>query len=141
MIPRKLRWDEWEAVIRTNGITIDRPRGSVHPRYPDIIYPLDYGYVRNTLSTDAEELDIFRGGASNGLVAAIFTTDYRRGDRECKLIFDASPIEIYLVNGFINFDRTLMEGTLVMRYPMQSLWRGQESATIGSNEDPLHESR
>jgi hypothetical protein len=32
-----------------------------------------------------------------------------------------TPEEIYLVNGFINFDRTLLEGTLTLRRPMHGL--------------------
>ena len=122
LLRARFRWAEWEAVIRSNGIDIDRATGSVHPRFPEITYPIDYGFVRDTRGTDGDELDVFVGTAKSGLVAAIFTSDFRRGDRECKLLYDCSPLEIYLVNGFINFDRRLMEGTLVMRKPMHELW-------------------
>jgi len=33
-----------------NPILLDRPKGTVHPRYPDLIYPLDYGYLENTFA-------------------------------------------------------------------------------------------
>lgn len=115
-------WDAWEALIEEQGYTIDRPYRSAHPRFPEIIYPLDYGFINGTLGTDGEEVDLFVGSASNGLVAALLTTDYGRGDREFKLLYNCTPAEIYLANGFINFDRTLMEGTLVMRHPMHILW-------------------
>lgn len=119
---REIRWEAWEAVIRTKGITIDRPHGSRHPDHPSIIYPIDYGYVNETTATDGRELDLFRGSASTGLAGTIITIDHRKGDREFKLIYDCSPEEIYLVNGFINFDRELMEGVLVLRRPMTELW-------------------
>ena len=115
-------WAGWEALIARNGYTLDRPYGSAHPRFPDILYPIDYGYVNDTLGGDGEEVDLFVGSARNGLVALILTRDYRRGDRECKLIYDCTPEEVYLVNGFINYDRSLMEGRLVMRRPMRELW-------------------
>ena len=97
---------------------IDRPEGSRHPRYPEIIYPIDYGFVRGTTSSDLEEVDVFVGTAGNGLVGAIVTADYRRGDEEVKLIYNCSRREIYLVNGFINFAPELMEGRLVLRRGM-----------------------
>ncbi len=121
-IADRFDWDGWEALIARNGYTLDRPYGSAHPRFPDIRYPIDYGYLPDTLGSDGEEVDLFVGSARNGLVALILTHDYRRGDRECKLIYDCTPEEIYLVNGFINYDCSLMEGRLVMRRPMRELW-------------------
>ena len=109
-------------VIQLTGITIDRPQLSVHPSYPDIIYPIDYGFINETMSVDQEEQDIFVGSAENGLIAAIFTTDRRKGDRECKLIYNCSPAEIYMVNGFVNFAPDLMSGQLLLRYNMKELW-------------------
>ncbi len=115
-------WLVWDRLINDLGITIDRPKDSVHPVHDSIRYPINYGYVNGTSGSDGDEVDIFVGAANNGLVAAIFTTDFRKNDRELKLIYDCFPVEIYLVNGFINFDRDLMEGILVLRRPMLELW-------------------
>ncbi len=39
---------------------IDRPLGSIHSsKYPKHIYPLNYGYIPNTLSGDSEEIDCY----------------------------------------------------------------------------------
>ena len=116
------RWAAWEKLIGQNGITIDRPYRSRHPRFPEIIYPLDYGYINGTRGTDGEEVDVFVGSGTGGLTALLLTTDHRRGDREFKLLWGCTPEEIYLAHGFINFDRTLMDGLLVLRHPMQELW-------------------
>ena len=40
-------------------VIIDRPLGSAHPKYPDHIYLVNYGYVPNTISGDGEELDCY----------------------------------------------------------------------------------
>lgn len=37
-------------------VVIDRPIGSKHPKY-DLIYPINYGYVPNTISGDNEEIE------------------------------------------------------------------------------------
>ena len=39
-------------------IKIDRPFGSKHPKH-GFIYPVNYGYVPNTVSGDGEELDAY----------------------------------------------------------------------------------
>jgi hypothetical protein len=36
--------DDWR-LIDERGIVIDRPCGAAHPRYPDMIYPCDYGHI------------------------------------------------------------------------------------------------
>lgn len=115
-------WDAWQEMILKNGITVDRPYGSRHPSFPEIVYPIDYGFVNNTTGTDGDEVDVFVGMTRNGLVGAILTHDKRKGDREVKLIYNCAPPEIYLVNGFINFDPNLMTGDLVLRQPMADLY-------------------
>ena len=39
-------------------IKIDRPLGSTHPKHK-FYYPVNYGYVENTISGDGEELDAY----------------------------------------------------------------------------------
>lgn len=41
------------------NVIIDRPLGSSHPNYPNLIYLTNYGYVPNTVSGDGEELDCY----------------------------------------------------------------------------------
>ena len=37
---------------------MDRPMGSKHPKW-NFIYPINYGYIPNTISGDGEELDAY----------------------------------------------------------------------------------
>lgn len=120
-------WRLWEETLSDRGITLDRPRGTAHPTLSEIIYPIDYGYVNGTVGQDGEEVDVFVGSADVGLVGAIVTVDHRKKDVELKLLMNCSPAEVYLVNGFINFDRARMEGTLVMRRPLKELWERSRS--------------
>lgn len=39
-------------------VVMDRPMGSKHPK-SNFIYPINYGYVPNTISGDGEELDAY----------------------------------------------------------------------------------
>ena len=47
-----------EYLNQTIKVIIDRPLGSKHPKY-DYIYPINYGYVPNTISGDGEEIDCY----------------------------------------------------------------------------------
>ena len=45
-------------------VTVDRPLGSAHPDYPEMIYPMNYGYIEGIMAPDGEEQDAYinRGG-------------------------------------------------------------------------------
>ena len=36
-------------------VKIDRPMGSYHPKYKDIYYPINYGYIEGIIALDGEE--------------------------------------------------------------------------------------
>ncbi|MCM1260773.1 MAG: hypothetical protein NC182_06545 [Prevotella sp.] len=70
-------------------VKVDRPLGSVHPKYSDLIYKLNYGYLPNTCASDGEEQDAYIVGADKpvqeytGIVKAIII---RKNDIENKLV-------------------------------------------------------
>lgn len=121
--PPTVDWEALEAQIQANGLTIDRPRHTAHPHFPEVVYPIDYGYVNGTVGEDGEPIDVFVGTAPTGLVAATRTIDRRKGDTELKLLYDCSPEEIYLVHGFLNYAPELMTARLVTRAPARELWK------------------
>ena len=43
----------------TVRVTVDRPLGSFHPEYPDMYYPVNYGYVKGIIAPDGEEQDVY----------------------------------------------------------------------------------
>lgn len=47
--------------------TVDRPLGSVHPQYPKIKYPLNYGYIDGLYAGDGEEQDVYIFGTDEPL--------------------------------------------------------------------------
>ena len=45
---------------KTITVKVDRPLGSSHSKkYPKHIYPINYGYIPNTISGDGKELDAY----------------------------------------------------------------------------------
>jgi inorganic pyrophosphatase len=61
----KLFWDYLEQIIKENGIVIDRPKGTKHPNYNNMVYEVDYGYIKNTKSMDNGGIDVFVDSENN----------------------------------------------------------------------------
>lgn len=40
-------------------VTVDRPLGSFHPQYPDLYYPVNYGFIPGVPGGDGEEQDAY----------------------------------------------------------------------------------
>jgi inorganic pyrophosphatase len=45
-------WLALNKLVSESKIIIDRPKDSRHPKYPKLIYLVDYGYLENTSSMD-----------------------------------------------------------------------------------------
>ncbi len=73
---------QWVTVV------MDRPLGSKHPEY-ELIYPINYGYLENTVGGDGEEVDAYVIGVFEpldtfeGYVVAVIS---REDDVEIKLV-------------------------------------------------------
>ena len=50
---------ETSIIGKTVTVTVDRPLGSVHPKHPDIVYSVKYGYVEGEMAGDGEEQDVY----------------------------------------------------------------------------------
>lgn len=85
----------------TNPIVVDRPKGSVHPRYPQAIHPLDYGYLENTTSGDGRGIDIWLGSKqSKTLTGILCTFDTLKRDAEIKLLIGCTQEDVELIQNF-----------------------------------------
>jgi F420 biosynthesis protein FbiB-like protein len=99
-------WDTLQSLVSDNQIIIDRPKGSAHPRYPEMIYPLDYGYLQGTRTTDRDGVDLFLGlQASQNLSGVLFTVDLDKKDVELKLLLGCSASEQHTVADFLSSNR------------------------------------
>lgn len=96
-IPPKY-WEFLTRLVASSEIVIDRPKGSKHPRYPDLVYPLDYGYLNNTRSSDSDGVDIWLGSLDNKNISGIIcTVDIEDRDVEIKLLLGCTAEEILMI--------------------------------------------
>ena len=61
-------WKALDELVNHSEIMIDRPQGTAHPRYPDFIYKLDYGYLKDTSSMDGGGIDVWVGSGEKKIV-------------------------------------------------------------------------
>jgi inorganic pyrophosphatase len=101
-------WQECDALISSSSIIVDRPGGTPHPRRPELIYPLDYGYLKGTTAGDGAGIDVWLGGGCGRTVTAIACTiDLFKRDAEIKLLLGCSEEEIMTVSRFLNVTASL----------------------------------
>ena len=99
-------------------VIMDRPLGSKHPNH-GFVYPVNYGYIQNTISGDGEEIDAYVIGefesleSYEGYVIAII---HRKNDNEDKLVV-CKDFNIYnedQIRSLTEFQERFFESEIVM---------------------------
>ena len=115
-------WEALDHLVSSSQVVIDRPRGSRHPRYPEVVYPLDYGYLYGTTAVDGGGVDLWSGSArERSLDAVLLTVDLNKRDVELKLLLGCIEDEKQIALEFLNSGS--MHACLVRRnnFPENSL--------------------
>lgn len=107
-------WSALDTLLSQSEIIIDRPRGSAHPRFPDFIYPLDYGYLQNSTSMDGGGIDVWVGSGEKTLDAVMCIVDLMKRDSEIKLLIGCTEDEKATVYETHN-ETPFMKGILIRR--------------------------
>ena len=115
MEPDNSFWQSMTQLLITNPIIIDRPKGASHPLYKEMIYPLDYGYLENTTSSDGGGIDVWFGSlyrlthkeSLKMLTGILCTFDTLKRDAEIKLLIGCTKEDIRVIRNFLNAMLTL----------------------------------
>ena len=79
-----------EAILgKTVTVTIDRPLGSVHPKYPSSTFPVNCGYVSGHMGSDRQPQDAYVLGVSEPLesfTGRVIAIIHRRDSRETRWV-------------------------------------------------------
>lgn len=107
-------WKALDELVSKSEIVIDRPKGSAHPRFPDFIYKVDYGYLKNTASMDGAGIDIWVGSGDKKIDAIMCIVDLMKRDSEIKILIgctEEEKLEIYKTHSETEY----MKGILIRR--------------------------
>ena len=114
MIVNEDFWSALDELVNTSEIVIDRPKGSAHPRFPNFIYRVDYGYLKNTSSMDGSGIDVWIGSGNKTVDAIICIVDLMKRDSEIKILIgctEAEKMEVYKTHNETQY----MKGVLIHR--------------------------
>jgi len=115
---KQIENDFWSAIdflIAQSEIVIDRPKGTRHPRFESIIYPMDYGYLKGTASMDGGGIDVCKGSQwETTCDALICTVDLYKRDSEIKILIGCTEEEKATIMRFYN-ESPYMKGVMIRR--------------------------
>lgn len=106
-----------DYIGRILDVKIDRELGSRHPKH-GFIYPVNYGYIPNTISGDGEELDCYVLGVFEpikefrGKCIAIV---HRTNDDDDKLVVVLENVEYSddAINALVEFQERYFEHIII----------------------------
>lgn len=107
-------WNALDELVSNSEIVIDRPKGTAHLRYPDFIYQVDYGYLKNTTSMDGTGIDVWVGSGERRIDAIICTIDLMKKDSEIKILIGCTEEEKAIIYETHN-ETEYMKGILIRR--------------------------
>lgn len=108
-------WTALDELVCGSEIIIDRPKGTAHPKYPDFIYKVDYGYLKNTSSMDGDGIDVWVGTANEKYIDAIMVIiDLLKKDSEIKILVSCTEEEKDIIYQTHN-ETPNMKGILIRR--------------------------
>lgn len=107
-------WEALDKLVSNSEIIIDRPKGTVHPRYSNFIYQVDYGYLKDTASMDGTGIDVWVGSAEKKINAIICTVDLLKKDSEIKILIGCTEEEKNIIYKTHN-ETQFMKGILIPR--------------------------
>lgn len=107
-------WKALDELVSNSQIVIDRPKGTAHPKYPDVIYRVDYGYLKDTASMDGAGIDVWVGTGEKKVDAIMCTVDLLKRDSEIKILIGCTEEEKKIVYETHN-DSKYMKGILIRR--------------------------
>jgi inorganic pyrophosphatase len=108
-------WNALDSLLQQSEVIIDRPKGTVHPKYPDMLYEVDYGYLKGTTSMDGGGIDVWKGtDALQEIDAIICIVDLLKRDSEIKILIGCTEIEKEKIYHLHN-DSEFMKGVLIRK--------------------------
>ena len=96
-------WEYLHRLLDDSRLVIDRPKHSRHPRFPEVVYPLDYGFLEGTTAADGGGIDVWVGSqGQRPLSGVICTVDLQKRDTEVKILLGCTQEEAGTILDFHN---------------------------------------
>ena len=107
-------WQALDELVGHSEIMIDRPKGSAHPKFPNLVYQVDYGYLKNTTSMDGAGIDVWVGTGEKKIDAIMCIVNLMKKDSEIKILIGCTEEEKSIIYEMHNQSQ-YMKGILIRR--------------------------
>lgn len=107
-------WQKLDTLLLSSNFILKQVAGSSHAQYSNLIYPVDYGYLSDTLSPDQQGIPMYKGALSSHQVSTIIVAaDILNKDIEVKLLVGCTPEQEDKILRFVN--QTDYQKTILIR--------------------------
>ena len=128
-------WECLQRLLASSRIVLDSPAGSPHPDFPELVYPIDFGYLDSTVAFDGGSIKVWVGSQSAfGLDALAVTANLEKREVEVALLSGCTQQEKQLVQDFLNATETHV--CLVFRDQMTN-WLQSRRSVRCFRPDPI----
>ena len=107
-------WNALDELVKNSEIVIDRAKGTAHPKFPDFIYKVDYGYLKETTAMDGDGIDVWVGTDEKKIDAIMVIVDLMKKDSEIKILIGCTEEEKQIIYQTHN-ETEYMKGVLIRR--------------------------
>lgn len=104
---------------KTVTVIVDRPLGSYHPKYKDIYYPVNYGYIEGIMAPDGEEQDAYIIGINESIssfTGKVIAIIHRQDDIEEKWVVapENKKFSLHDIKAAVEFQEQYFRSEIIM---------------------------
>lgn len=102
-------WQKIDTLFSSSSLEMRKKKGDTHPKYKKMIYPVDYGYLKEL--NDEKGVSVYRGTDKPVVNAIIVAADILERDLDVKLLVGCTEEEEENVLRFLNqtdFQKTIL---------------------------------
>ena len=120
-------WQKVDTLFLSSGFCQTRKKGDIHPVFKNLIYPTDYGYIRDTNSVSGEGVSVYAGsGDRNTITALVVAADILAKELDVKVLIGCTEEQVEEVLRFLN-QTDYQKTVLIRRGNMIPGWGESES--------------
>jgi len=106
-------WQKIDTLVSSSSFVLQRKKNESHPQYPNLVYPVMYGYLSDTKAA-GEGINLYKGSLKQQSVQAlIVAADILKKDLEVKLVVGCTEEEELSILQFLN--QTDLQKTILIR--------------------------
>lgn len=107
-------WQKLDTLLYTLDYKQIRAKGDVHPKYTNLVYPLEYGYLLDPDNEGSVVAKVFKGSLSpKKSDQIILSVDILQKDIDVKILMGCSVEEQMMILKFLN--QTAFQKTILIR--------------------------